>query len=183
MLRLLPFLLLAVLSLPVSAVQAESEEGAPEASAAEEPRRGPSGLPLPRFVTLRSSEVNLRTGPGVRYPIDWVFQREGLPIQIIDEFEAWRRVRDRDDTVGWVHQSMLSGRRSVIVIGKTLPLRDDPSQSAGTLAYLEPGFQASLESCPALWCEVTALGPQGQRYRGWLPRQGIWGVLEGETVE
>lgn len=183
MLRLLPALLLAALTFAVSPAAAQSEEGAQEASAAEAPRRGPSGLPLPRFVTLRSSEVNLRTGPGVRYPIDWVYQREGLPMQVIDEFEAWRRVRDRDDTVGWVHQSMLSGRRNVIVLGEAQALRDDPLDSAGTLAYLEPGFQAKLESCPTLWCEVTAQGPQGQRYRGWLPRQGLWGILEGETVE
>ncbi len=183
MLRILAFLLFAAFVFVAPKAEAQSEEAAQETSAAEAPRRGPSGLPLPRFVTLRSSEVNLRTGPGVRYPIDWVYQREGLPIQVIDEFEAWRRIRDRDDTVGWVHQSMLSGRRSVIVIGEILALREDPLESAGTLAYLEPGFQAKLESCPTLWCEVTAQGPQGQRYRGWLPRLGLWGLLDGEIVE
>jgi len=154
-----------------------------DAGAAEEPRHGPSGLPLPRFVTLRSNEVNLRTGPGVRYPIDWVYQREGLPMQIIDEFEAWRRVRDRDGTVGWVHQSMLSGRRNVIVTGEHQPLKDDPSDAAGTLAYLEPGFLAALDKCRNDWCEVTAEGAEGQRYRGWLRRDQIWGILEGEKVE
>ncbi len=166
-----------------SPVNAQYEGTSAETDAAEAPRRGPSGLPLPRFVTLRSNEVNLRTGPGIRYPIDWVYQREGLPMQVIDEFEAWRRVRDRDGTVGWVHQSMLSGRRSVIVLTETQELKDDPSDSAGTLAYLEPGFQARLEACPASWCQVVAESPQGQRYRGWLPRQEIWGILEGETVE
>ncbi len=162
---------------------AQGEEAQQQASTVEEPRRGPSGLPLPRFVSLRSNEVNLRTGPGVRYPIDWVYQREGLPMQVIDEFEAWRRVRDRDGTVGWVHQSMLSGRRNVIVLGDVQALKDDPSATAGTLAYLEPGFLASLNVCPELWCQITAEGPEGQRYRGWLQRDTLWGILEGEAVE
>ncbi len=182
MLRLLPLLLLALLiAAPLEAQETGTGE---EASAAEAPRRGPSGLPLPRFVSLRSSEVNLRTGPGVRYPIDWVYQREGLPMQVIDEFEAWRRVRDRDGTVGWVHQSMLSGRRTIVVMGETQALKDDPLASAGTLAFLEQGFLARLEACQEpVWCQVTAEGPQGARYRGWLPRLALWGILDGEMVE
>ncbi len=165
--------------------RAQSGETSAEGTAAADttPRRGPSGLPLPRFVSLHSDEVNMRTGPGVRYPIDWVYQRQGLPMQIIDEFEAWRRVRDRDGTEGWVHKSMLSGRRTIVVMGATQALREEPLSGAQVLAYLEAGFIARLGSCLEGWCEVTATSVEGQRYRGWLPRSGFWGVFEGEVVE
>ena len=85
---------------------------APAALAAEDKRLGASGLPLPRFVSLKSDEVNLRTGPGKRYPIDWIYRRRGLPVEIIDEFDDWRRVRDHDGTVGWVHRFMLVSQRT-----------------------------------------------------------------------
>lgn len=162
---------------------AAAQETAAQAETPAAPRRGPSGLALPRFVTLRSSEVNLRTGPGVRYPIDWVYQREGLPMQVIDEFEAWRRVRDRDGTEGWVHQAMLSGRRTVVVLGEVQVLREEPRRDAPAVAMLEPGFLASLESCPQDWCEIVAEGPEGSSYHGWLLRQVLWGVMEGEVLE
>ena len=77
-----------------------------------------SGLPLPRFVSLRAALVNLRTGPGVRYPIDWVYNRAGLPLEVVDEFETWRKVRDWEGSIGWIHQSMLSGERKVMIRGK-----------------------------------------------------------------
>ncbi|GAB5471336.1 MAG: hypothetical protein Kilf2KO_43660 [Rhodospirillales bacterium] len=181
-------LLPALAGVPASAL-AQSEETAVSPVATEEPaaeeaapRRGPSGLPLPRFVTLRSDEVNLRTGPGVRYPIDWVFQREGLPLQVIDEFENWRRVRDRDDTVGWVHRAMLSGQRRVVIVERQA-LRAEPLETAEVLAYLDAGFLAGLQRCPDGWCALVADGPDGSRYRGWLPRQALWGVLDDEVIE
>lgn len=184
----LPFALLCVLLLlPAwsSGVSAQGDASEPEASSAagESPRRGPSGLPLPRFVSLQSDEVNLRTGPGVRYPIDWVYRREGLPMQVIDEFEVWRRVRDRDGTIGWVHQSMLSGRRSVVVMSERSALREDPDEGASVLAFLKQGFLARLESCPAGWCRVAVVAKSGERYRGWLARGTLWGLLDGESVE
>jgi len=175
---------LATLStLEAGALSAQENGTQADASAAETPHRGPSGLPLPRFVTFRADEVNLRTGPGKRYPIDWIYRRRGLPVQIIDEFGAWRRVRDRDGTAGWVHTAMLSGRRNVVVTGNTQALFDDAAEHAGILAYLEPGFLASLENCPGPWCEIVAQGPQDQRYRGWVRREALWGILDGEVVE
>ncbi len=196
MIRIALTLAAAVLSLSLAQPQASraqsgttggttgGESGAETASADETaPRRGPSGLPLPRFVSLHSDEVNMRTGPGVRYPIDWVYQRQGLPMQIIDEFEAWRRVRDRDGTEGWVHKSMLSGRRTIVIMGGAQALREEPLSGAQVLAYLEPGFIARLDGCLEGWCEVTATSLQGQRYRGWVQRTAFWGVFDGEVVE
>jgi SH3-like domain-containing protein len=81
---------------------------------------------LPRFVSLRASEVNLRTGPGIRYPIEWVFKRRDLPVEVVDEFESWRRIRDWEGTLGWVHQSMLRGRRTALVTGEPRVLRRAP---------------------------------------------------------
>ncbi|MEO1193889.1 MAG: SH3 domain-containing protein [Pseudomonadota bacterium] len=179
------FCLLAwVLAWPAGLAAQEQAATTPEGEAAEaEPRRGPSGLLLPRFVSLRSDEVNLRTGPGVRYPIDWVFQREGLPLEVIDEFENWRRVRDRTGTEGWVHRAMLSGNRTIVIEGERRSLLADPTESAATIAYLEPGFLAGLERCLDAWCSAVAVGPDGTRYRGWLLRDGLWGLYPDEIVE
>ena len=98
-----------------------------------------SGLPLPRFVSLRSDEVNLRAGPGVRYPIDWIYARKDLPVEVIAEFEAWRKIRDWQGTEGWVHQSMLTGRRMMVVMGQARSLRASDADSADPVAVVEPG--------------------------------------------
>src|SRR5690606_30718590 len=101
-----------------------------------------STLPVPRFVTLATDEVNLRTGPGLRYPVKLVIKRSGLPVEIIREFDIWRQVRDVDGEEGWVHKSMLSGRRSVIVRGQMQTLLRDPKAEALPVAKLEPGVIA-----------------------------------------
>lgn len=141
------------------------------AAAAEEARLGASGLPLPRFVSLKSDEVNLRTGPGTRYPIDWIYRRRGLPVEIIDEFEDWRRVRDHDGTVGWVHRLMLVSERTVLVTGQMRMLRRRPEPGAPGLAYLEAGVIADLKDCDKAWCRIEAQG-----FEGWLPRGEIYGA-------
>src|SRR5579862_3380664 len=87
-----------------------------------------SGLPLPRFASLRSDEVNLRSGPGVRYPVDWIYTRRDLPVEVIAEFDTWRKIRDWQGTEGWVHQSFLSARRMVVVTGERRRLRADPDE-------------------------------------------------------
>ncbi|MDX1425651.1 MAG: SH3 domain-containing protein [Kiloniellales bacterium] len=141
------------------------------AQAQDEARLGPSGMALPRFVSLKSDEVNLRTGPGTRYPIDWIYRRRGLPVEVVDEFEDWRRVRDHDGTVGWVHRFMLTSRRTVVVVGGTRTLRREPAASAPGLAYLEPGVVANLKNCQAAWCRIEAQG-----FDGWIHRSEIYGT-------
>jgi SH3-like domain-containing protein len=156
-------LLIAPLILPVAAPAGET-----------------SGLPLPRFVSLRSDEVNLRTGPGVRYPIDWIYSRKDLPVEVIAEFEAWRKIRDWQGSEGWVHQSMLSGRRMMVVIGNPRSLRTSDADAADPVAVLEAGVLGRLVQCPRNrdFCRVEI----GQVH-GWLRRDEIWGVYKGEWIE
>jgi len=144
---------------------------AQSAATAQDTRLGTSGLPLPRFVSLKSGEVNLRTGPGKRYPIDWIYRRRGLPVEIIDEFEDWRRVRDHDGTVGWVHRFMLVSRRTVRITGQTRMLRRRPETEAPGLVYLEAGVVGDLMDCDRAWCRIEAQG-----FDGWLRRNEVYGT-------
>lgn len=139
-----------------------------------------SGLPLPRFVSLRSDEVNLRTGPGVRYPIDWIYARKDLPVEVIAEFEAWRKIRDWQGTEGWVHQSMLSGRRMMVVMGAVRSLRNSDADSADPLAVVEAGVLGRILQCPRNrdFCRIEV-----NQNQGWMRRDEIWGVYKGEWIE
>src|SRR5689334_22745186 len=105
------------------------------------------GLPVPRFVTLRAEPVNVRTGPGERYPIDWVFNRKDLPVEIVAEFDNWRKIRDIDGAEGWVHQRMLAGRRSVLVRDKIRELHEKPEQASPVVARAEANVVARLQEC------------------------------------
>jgi SH3-like domain-containing protein len=140
-----------------------------------------SGLPLPRFVSLRSDEVNLRTGPGVRYPVDWIYTRRDLPVEVIAEFEAWRKIRDWQGVEGWVHQSMLSARRMIVVIGpQPRRLRSEPDDKAPPLAMLDPHVMGRLLACPKdkSYCRVDV-----ENIQGWLKRDEFWGVYTNEYIE
>lgn len=155
---------------------------APPAEAARpaEPTKGSTtGLPLPRWVALRADEVNLRSGPGTRYPVEWVYHRRDLPMEILREFEVWRLVRDQDGVMGWVHQATLIDRRSFVVTGKQAVLRNAAADDAAAVALLQPGVIGRIRSCQAGkdWCEM-----QVGEYRGWLRREAVWGVYPNEAV-
>lgn len=137
-----------------------------------------TNLPIPRFVSLRSDEVNLRTGPGTMYPVEWVYVRRGLPVEVVAEFDVWRRIRDWQNTVGWVHQSMLDGKRTALIIGSDGNLLRDPADSAPPVARLAPGVIARLLECDGLWCRIEAEG-----HRGWLKRDEFWGSYPREAIE
>ncbi|MHA1568527.1 MAG: SH3 domain-containing protein [Alphaproteobacteria bacterium] len=137
-----------------------------------------TGLPLPRFASLRSGEVNVRTGPGVRYPVDWVYLRRNLPVQIVAEFDTWRKIRDWQGTEGWVHKSLLSGKRTALITGARQALKRKARADALTIAEVEDGVIGKLLRCTARWCRVEITG-----MRGWIARARIWGVGKGETVE
>ena len=137
-----------------------------------------TGLPLPRFVSLKSSEANMRSGPGLRYPIQWIYRREGLPVEVIAEFDTWRKLRDWEGTEGWMHQSMLSGDRTAMITGSAVFILRDPSPNARIVAQLETGVIVDLRSCGGEWCEVAVEG-----YRGWLDRGELYGLLPGESLE
>ena len=132
---------------------------------------------LPRFASLRSDKVNLRAGPGVRYPISWIFVRQSLPIEILAEFELWRKIRSQSGTEGWVHKSLLSGRRSAVVTGKVRTLF---RRAEGDVPVLraEPGVQGRLMACKGNWCKMKIGGTTG-----WLKRQHVWGTYRAENFD
>lgn len=132
-------------------------------------------LPLPRFVSLRSGEVNLRVGPGSEYPIEWILKYEKMPVEIIREFGVWRKIRDFEGMEGWVHQSMLSGARTAMVMEDQIILRNNPKPDAPGLAKLASGVVGKLLDCKSEWCRLQTDG-----YKGWLPREKIWGVYPAE---
>ena len=157
---------------------------APESEKPAEPLKGSNtGLPLPRFATLRSDEVNFRSGPGTRYPIEWVYKRRDLPVQIEREFEIWRLVRDQEGVKGWVHQATLAPRRTAVVLGtggEEHLLRRDARDDASPVARLKPGVIVRLRSCEAgsPWCQA-----QAGDYRGWMKRADLWGVSPDEAIQ
>jgi SH3-like domain-containing protein len=139
-----------------------------------------SDAEMPRYDSLQADEVNLRTGPGVRYPIEWVFQRRGLPVEVIQSFDTWRKIRDWEGTEGWVHQTMLWGQRFAVVVGELRTLRREPAPDAAPVAHVEPGVIGELLHCAAgeAWCRMQIAG-----HEGWLKRNEIWGVYPDEAVE
>lgn len=134
-----------------------------------------NNLPIPRWATLASPEANLRTGPGKRYPIDWVLKKKNLPVEIIQEFEHWRRVREPDGADGWIHKSMLSGIRHAM-------FKDDqaiyaqPSDDARAIAKLQRGVLTRILQCQKSWCQV-----QIEQFEGWAPKKMLWGVYPDEV--
>ncbi|MEQ8508103.1 MAG: SH3 domain-containing protein [Rhodospirillaceae bacterium] len=139
-----------------------------------------SSLPIPRFVSLRTEPINMRTGPGVRYPVTWVYQRRNLPVEVTDEFDTWRRVRDPDGAEGWVHQSMLSGQRTGYVTALDSTLFKGSAPSSAVVAKISPGVVIVVDRCPKQidLCLVDAKGT-----KGWLSRAAFWGLYENETID
>ena len=151
----------------------------PLVAGAEEAMRGPvTNLPLPRFVSAKAQEVNVRRGPGLTHRIDWVFRRRDMPLEITAEFGNWRRVRDKEGAGGWVHYSLLSGVRTVIVEQDLLALRMKPDAGAQVNAYAQAGVIARLGECGPVMCRISADG-----FRGWADKVGLWGVAAGEIRE
>lgn len=147
---------------------------APDALA---PRAAAETAP-PRFVSLRHDSVNVRAGPGQDYPIRWTYQRQGLPVQILREYETWRFVRDFEGGEGWVHASGLRRQRTVLVTGGVRLLRSEPREGARPVARLEQGVVARLEKCERAWCRLSVKG-----FSGWVRQQEVWGVRPGERLE
>ena len=152
---------------------------AQEQGAAESPQRGSvTNLPIPRFVSLKVDEANVRRGPSLTHRIDWVFKRKGMPVEITGEYSNWRRVRDRDGVGGWVHYSLLTGARSVIVDIDLTPLYQRRDTNSPVNAYLEAGVIARAEECLIDWCLLRADGE-----KGWSTRDGLWGLKPGEVFD
>ncbi len=150
---------------------------------------GATGQPLPRFVSLKSDRVQVRQGPGTDHKILWVFNRVGLPVEVLEEHENWRQVRDQDGSVGWVAHALLSARRTGVIMAwatgekrtsgtaKPVPLFDEDSTSARQIALLEPGVICGIRRCDGRWCQISV-----GDYRGYVEQAKLWGVYPGETI-
>jgi SH3-like domain-containing protein len=132
---------------------------------------------VPRFVSLSAGEVNVRVGPGKRYPIAWVFVRRGWPVEVIAEYERWRQIRDVDGATGWVHTRLLSNRRTILVTDKRRPVREEKFTESPVILLAEPGVQGKLLECDGPWCKVDIAGNEG-----WLKAAHFYGVLENEKI-
>ena len=149
---------------------------APEALA-KDPGTGPvTNLPLPRYVSMKAVEGNARRGPSLTHRIDWVFTRRNMPLRITAEHGHWRRVEDRDGQGGWVHYSLLSGARTVIVQENMLKMHARPDAGSPVNAALEAGVIARLGKCGPEWCQLRSGG-----YRGWAQKAYLWGVAPDEV--
>lgn len=137
-----------------------------------------TNLPLPRYVTLKTNEGNARRGPGLTHRIDWVFTRAGMPLKITAEYGHWRRIEDADGIGGWVHYSLLSGVRSVLVKADLLDIFSAPRPDASVLFRAEGGVIAKILECANDWCRITVEGE-----KGWAPAAALWGVDPGEVLE
>lgn len=151
----------------------------------------PSGLVLPRFASTRSEPINVRVGPGQKYDIAWTFLQAGIPVEIIQEFDTWRKIRDVEGDEGWIHQNLLTGTRmgyvTALVGNGEIALRAGKSDDASVRARLASGFKVTIKQCDGDWCEVTASGrDENQRlgsYSGFLHQEELWGVYPGEDFD
>ena len=142
-------------------------------------QKGPvTNFPLPRFVSMKAPEANVRRGPSLKHKIDWVYKHQNIPLEIIAEHGHWRKVRDRDGQGGWVHYSLLTGVRTVIVIENLLPINIRPDNSSPIIATLEDGAVTRLKKCIKDWCQIKISG-----YQGWVLKNGIWGVNSDELYK
>lgn len=148
-----------------------------------------TGLPVPRFVSLKTDRVNLREGPSKDHRTAWVFQRAGLPVEIVAEYETWRRIRDSEGTEGWVLHSLLSGRRTALVMpwakGDVPPinLHDATDERSRVVAQLQPGVIANIRSCDRTWCRVLVVMEGARDLDGYVRQDRLWGVYPNETIE
>jgi SH3-like domain-containing protein len=152
------------------------------ARAADEPKGPVTGLPLPRYASLKTDRVNLREGPSKDHPTKWVFQRAGLPVEITAESDVWRRVRDSEGAEGWVLHSLLSGRRTALVApgkkGQTFKIYVRASINADVAAQLQAGVIANVKNCDGSWCLVD-----GEGFKGYIQQLALWGVYPNEKVQ
>lgn len=163
------FIFLTFLSANLMAAEAEHESKISKSA---------SGLPLPRFASLRSDEANMRTGPGTRYPIEWVFKAKGMPLEITAEYDVWRRVRDWEGAEGWMHKAVLSGKRTGLVTGSMRKLKQKENDQSPTMAYLEPGTIGEIIKCSTEWCKLKFGG-----IKGYLRKEEFWGTYADEKID
>lgn len=154
----------------------------PAGAAGDMPTGAVSGLPIPRFVSLKTDRVNVRGGPNKDQDVRWVYTRAGMPVEITAEFENWRRIRDWEGSEGWVYHSLLSGKRTAVVVPKLntelVPLYENADIESSVAAQLQPGVLGSLKTCNGTWCQFI-----GKGFSGWIRQERLWGAYPNEKVE
>ena len=136
-----------------------------------------TGHPLPRFMTLKSNKVFMRTGPSLQHPPIFIYQRRGMPMKVLREFYVWREVVDIDGTRGWIHATNLLLKRGGVIIGGEAPIMADASANSAMLAQAEKGAVVALLACEDAWCRIA----HNDLHRGgWIERRALWGVLDDE---
>ncbi len=152
------------------------------AAAAGETAGTVTGLPVPRFVSLKSDRVNVRGGPQKEQDVRWVYTRASMPVEITAEYENWRRIRDWEGAEGWVYHSLLSGKRTAVIVPKSkdelVPLFDSPDGESAVTAKLQSGVLATLKSCTGAWCRIN-----GKGFDGYIRQERLWGAYPNEKVE
>ncbi len=179
----------AILLLGLVGALAQATDGAKAAKDAKEKgtdialgRGSVTGLPVPRFVSLKADRINVRSGPSRDQDVQWVYTRAGMPVEITAEFENWRRIRDWQGAEGWVYHSLLSGRRTAVVVPRLkadlVPLYASPDAKSAVVARLQAGVLGKLESCTGTWCEFS-----GKGFDGWIMQVRLWGAYPNEKID
>ncbi len=148
--------------------------------------KGASELPLPRFASLKAKRLNMRVGPGTDFAVSWLYTRPGLPVEIIQEYDNWRRIRDVSGTEGWVYHSLLSGKRTAVAApwmrdkGEDIyiNLRNEAQANARITAKLQPGVIMDIDECTGEWCHASV-----ESYTGWVSQGEIWGAYPNEAFK
>lgn len=153
---------------------------------------GVTGLPIPRFVSLKSSETNLRKGPNYKFPVNWIYKQKGYPMQLIAEFENWRKLRDEDGSEGWVHENLISGIRHLYIARNNYKIKNEfysaqkselilfkyPDETSYPIARMQIGTLGKLKNCQKEWCKIKIAN-----FSGWVLKQNTWGVLNDEIIK
>lgn len=166
MTRLFCLILTAMVLIPMGNAVAE-----PTATEVEQEQNQQSGLPLPRYASLKSDNVYVRTGPSMDYPIKWIYKREGLPVEIQQEFDAWRKIKDPDGNIGWAHKILLSGKKMALIKAEDLATAYDDTEMDKSVVKFEKGVIVGVIECQKLMCRV-----QFAPYKGWIEKKYLWGV-------
>jgi SH3-like domain-containing protein len=137
-----------------------------------------SGQPMPRYVSISTDKAYVRSGPAPRYPVKWVYKKDGFPVEIVQEFDVWRKIRDIDGDEGWINKALLSDKRSIIIkADETVDMREGFTRDARIMARLEPGVIAVLQKCDQDWCQISTGG-----FSGWVERNFLWGIYDREEI-
>lgn len=178
-----------LLSLLAAALAGPALAAGEASPAGNQPSGKVSGLPVPRYVSLKTDRVNLREGPSKDHRTAWVFQRAGLPVEITAEHETWRRIRDSEGTEGWVLHSLLSGRRTALVTPRAktstdpLSLHDKPDDRGSVVAQLQPNVIATVKGCRDGWCRLVIVLPGAIDVTGFIRQERLWGVYPNERLD